>query len=165
MASLRKPTGSQASRLSRTDGLTLTPLRPRSRPRGAFGYGFRHPGANGMQVQDSKTIGKRKAPVPRGGGGGTLEDRRSIPDGCGQHVPGLNIERHCSCELRLREPFSVTRESGLDLDCRVSSLDIFNDDPMMSRTKEQSIKEAINVSAPERWPFPHAPAWRRCRLD
>jgi len=78
--------GFQALTDGRADADTFRPL---FTPMGHIGYGFRHPGANGMQVQDSKTIGKRKAPVPRGGGG-TLEDRRSIPGGCGQHVPGLD---------------------------------------------------------------------------
>lgn len=77
------------------------------------------------------------------------EDRRSIPDGCGQHVPGLDGHRvtPLCCELRLRERFTVTdrdRESGLDLDCRVSSLDIFNDiRPYDVKNRQQSIKEAM----------------------
>lgn len=43
----------------------------------------------GPRLQDHR---KAERPVPRGGAL-RWEDRRSIPDGCGQHVPGLDGHR------------------------------------------------------------------------
>ena len=119
-----------------------------------LGHGFRHPGANGMQVQDH-----RKALCH--GARGRLEDRRSIPDVCRMSRPGR-------CKLRLRERFSVTREFGQDC-CPAIQLSFNNFQCSSTKTLrpyDVRIDQSIgNVSALEGWPFPHASAWRECRLD
>ena len=119
-----------------------------------LGHGFRHPGANGMQVQ-----AHRKALCH--GARGRLEDRRSIPDVCRMSQPGR-------CKLRLRERFTMTRESGQD--CCPAIQPSFNNFQCSSTTTlrpyDVRIDQSIgNVSALEGWPFPHASAWRECRLD
>lgn len=68
----------------------------------------------GPRLQDHR---KAERPCATGRGAALRwEDRRSIPDGCGQHVPGLDGHRvtPLCCELRLRERFTVTdRDQGV----------------------------------------------------
>ena len=138
LASLRKLTGSQASRLSRTDGLTLTPSAHCSRPWGILvtASGTPEPMACRSKTPRPSESGK---PLCHGAAGARWRIADPFRAGAGSMSPAWT-----RVTLLLRAPASRTihRDQGVQskLELRVSSLDIFNDDPMMSRTKSNQSK-------------------------